>query len=209
MSVGATIAIAAGGTLLMAAGIAWMMVRLNRSNKASEEAVLERMRSELPKLGWTYEERNDSYTEVFNAQPDFSLRNPLEPFVAPPKAVGARDVITGVHRGWPFLISEFDVLHQGQQIQVGAVWVRLPAMRPPLTVRQVIRAQSRIRSAIGQRDIQLGHPEFDERFEISTESEPFARAVLTSQVVNFLLAAPAHVTGFAFYGDHFDVHDIV
>ena len=209
MSVGAIIAIAVGGTVLVAAGIIWMMSWLGRSNKASEEAALGRLQEELPKRGWTYEERNDSYVDVFNAQPQFTFGNPLEPLVAPPKAFGARNVITGVHRGRPFLVAEFDVQHQGQRIRVGTVWVRLPVMRPSLTVRQVVRAQSRVRSAIGQQDVQLGYPEFDERFEIFTESEPFARAVLTPQVANFLLAAPPHVRGFAVYGDQFDVQDRV
>ncbi|WAL64242.1 hypothetical protein ORV05_25135 [Amycolatopsis cynarae] len=209
MSAGAVIAIAVGGTLLMAAGITWMVLAINRSNGRDEQAILARLRDELPKRGWIYEERNDSYADVFNAQPAFKLRNPLEPLVAPPEALGARHVITGVHRGRPFLIAEFDVRHKGQRFPTGAVWMRLPEGRPPLTVRQVIRAQSRIRSAIGQRDMQLGHPGFDERFEITTESEPFARAVLTPQVVNFLMNAPRQVTGFAVYGDHFDLHDII
>lgn len=209
MSVGAIIAIAVGGTVLLGAGIAWLIIWINRSNASQEQAALGRLQDELPKRGWNYEDSNDSYAEVFNAQPEFTLRNPLEPLVAPPKAVGARDVITGVHRGRTFLATEFDVRHQGHQVRVGAVWIRTPAMRPGLTVRQVVSAQSRVRSAIGQQDIQLGHPDFDERFEITTENESFARAVLTPQVVNFLATAPPHVRGFAFYGDQFDVHDAV
>ncbi|HVW42249.1 MAG TPA: hypothetical protein VHC18_12945 [Amycolatopsis sp.] len=209
MSVGAIIAIAVGGTVVVAGAIIWMLSALGRSNKAAEEKALTRLQAEAPRRGWTVEDRNDAYVEVFNAQPQFTFGNPLEPLVAPPKAFGARDVITGVHRGRPFLAAEFDVQHKGERIRVGAVWIRLPAMRPSLTVREVVRTQSRVRAAIGQQDIQLGYPGFDDRFEIFTESEPFARAVLTPQVANFLAGAPPHVRGFAVYGDHFDVQDRV
>lgn len=209
MSVGAIIAIAVGGTLLMAGGIIWLVIWINRSNAAQERNALARLQEEMTRRGWTFAEQDDSYAEVFNTQPEFTLRNALQPFVAPPKAVGARNVITGVHRGRSFLSAEFDVRHQGQQVRVGAIWLRTPAMCPSLTVTKAIGAQSRVRSAIGQGDIQLGHPEFDQRFEITTESEPFARAVLTPQVVQFLLTDRRQAQGFAVYGDQFDVHDVV
>ncbi|EHY90670.1 hypothetical protein [Saccharomonospora azurea] len=216
MSTGLIVAIAVGGGVLFLGGVAWLISKLTRSFAAESGAataeagdVRQRLAEELQRRGWKFEERNDSYAEIHNAQPEFQLRNVLDPFTLPPKAVGARNVITGTHRSRPFIATEFDVRHQGQHVPVTAVWLSLPAMRPGLTVRRVLRAQSKIRSQIGQRDIQLGFPEFDENFEITTEDEAFARAVLVPDLVRFLVTDPRASRGFAIYGDQLNAHDIV
>jgi len=208
MSLGVGLTIAIGGTVIVAALIIWLITWLGRSNKAAEEKALTRLREEIPKRGWTYEESNDSFVEMFNAQPQFQvIGNPFEPFVGKPEALRAREVITGVHRNRPFLAAQFDVQHKGQVFPVPAVWIRLPSMRPWLSVKRVLEAQSRIRSATGQGDIALGYPGFDERFQVDCEDERFARAVITPQVAAFLMNAPTEVTGFAVYGDQFNLND--
>ena len=209
MSVGVVVAIVVGGIAVLAAVIIWMTSRFGRDNKRAEEAVLGRLRAEIPKRGWTYAERDDSFCDVFNAQPQFSVTSPLEPLVGRPKALRAHHVITGVHRGRPFFVAQFDVQHKGQVFPVGATWMRLPAMRPWLSVARVVETQSRVRAAIGQGDIEFGHPGFDDRFQVDSESEQFARAVITPQVATFLTNAPKQVTGCNVYGDHFDVQDII
>ncbi|NKQ56467.1 hypothetical protein HFP15_26675 [Amycolatopsis sp. K13G38] len=210
MSLGVGLTIAIGGTLLVAAAITWLVIALGRSNKAAEGKALARLREEAPKRGWSYAERDDSLVEVFNAQPQFSvIGNPLEPFVGTPEALHANQVITGVHRGRSFVAAVFDVQHKGQVFPVGAVWIRLPAMRPWLAVKRVAGTQSRVRAAIGHGDIVFGYPGFDERFQVDCENEQFARAVITPQVASFVMNAPREVTGFAVYGDQFTVDDRV
>jgi hypothetical protein len=91
-----------------------------------------------------------------------------------PRAVEAHDVITGRHRGRPFLAALFivdepvDTSNSGQSsVQVTSVWVRIPVVRPTLDVRQVLRMESRINEGLGLGDIRIGHPEFDARYQVT------------------------------------------
>src|ERR1700730_2893331 len=127
MSLGVVIAMGGVGMLVVAAAIVVMMVWLRRSYNADEQAILGRLNEELPRRGWTYEERNDSYVSVFNslreymAQPLLQMPTaqnplaPLEPWHRPPKAVAARQIVTGTHRGRSFIAALFTVNYAGEQ----------------------------------------------------------------------------------------------
>lgn len=208
MSVGAAIALAVGGTLLMAAGLTWMALRFNREYNEHEKAALARLRQELPKRGWTFAPRDDSIVELYNWwTEERTWRNPLEPFVKPPRAKAARDVITGSHRGRPFVAAVLDTHYQGEHVWARCIWVRTPAVRPALGVSKVPALESGINAGPGMGDLRFGNPEFDDKFEVRTGSDAFAAAVLNPAVIRFLLAERCRLRGLRFFGDQFDVSD--
>ncbi|MCU1679533.1 MAG: hypothetical protein JWQ81_272 [Amycolatopsis sp.] len=215
MSAGAIIAITVGGVVVVAALIVWLVVWLRKSYNAQQTASLGRLQEESVNRGWRYEERNDSYAAVFNAQNEFAVQsplqvlNPLNPYHLAPKAVDAKEVVTGTHRGRPFIAALFGVHHRNEYSQIRAIWVRTPAARPALTVSAALRAQSRVRASIGQQDLQLGNPDFDERFEVSAGDDRFAQAVLNPRMIQFLLADQRAPRGFMLLGDQLDVLDPV
>ena len=206
--------IVVGGCLVVAAGVIALVVWSRRSYYADEKAVLERLKGQAADLGWTYEERNDSYVSVYNAQREYmeqsllpmpTRRNPLaplQPYHRPSKAVAAKKIITGMHRGRSFIAALFTVNYANEQSSVRVIWVRTPAPGPALTVSREVRLASRVNKAIGQRDVQLGNPEFDERFEISQEDERFTRAVLNPAVVQYLLSTPCKFESMSLLADH-------
>jgi hypothetical protein len=215
MSAGAIIAITVGGVVVVAALIIVLMVFLRKSYNAEQAGALSRLDEEAAKRGWTYEERNDSYVSVFNAQNEFAVQdpsqvvNPLSPYHIPPKAVDAKQVIAGVHRGRPFIAATFGVHYRNEYSPTRAIWVRTPAVRPALTVSRELRAQSRVRAGIGQRDLQFGNPDFDEQFEVSSGDDRFAAAVLNPRMIHFLLTDQRQSRGFTLLGDNLDVFDPV
>jgi len=208
MSVGAVIAIAVGGTVVVAAAIVWLVVWLNRSNKAQGQAALGRLDEELARRGWTYAERDDSVAELYTRQHrEFALPNVLHPFADPPKASAAHDVITGTHRGRPFVAAVIDTSYRGSVGPELCVWVRVPVARPSLTVRKVAKVQNQVNEAIGRAGVRSGNPEFDERFEVLSEDPRFAAAVVTPELAEFLLAEQRRLRGFMFFADHVDALD--
>ncbi|HJQ46419.1 MAG TPA: hypothetical protein VJ870_08850 [Amycolatopsis sp.] len=208
MSVGAAVAIAVGGTVVVAAAIVWLVVWLNRANKAREQAALGGLRDELARRGWTYAERDDSVAELYTRQHrEFALPNVLHPFADPPKASAAHDVITGTHRGRPFVAAVLDTSYRGQVGPELCVWVRAPAARPSLTVRKVAKMESRANEAIGQGDVRSGNPEFDDRFQVLSEDSRFAAAVVSPALVEFLLAEQGRLRGIMLFADHADALD--
>jgi hypothetical protein len=221
MSTGAAIAIAGGGTLVVAAAIVVMMVWLGRSNKAREQAIMGRLKDELPRRGWTYEERNDSYASVYNADRKYMQESllklptrqnpmaPFEPFHLPPKAIAARRIITGTHRGRPFLAADFTVNYAGEQNTERVIWVRTPAPGPAFTLSRERRLQTRVRRAMGQIGMETGNPDFDDQFEISEEDERFARLVLNPALIQFILIDPDRFQSLELLGDHIDLSDQV
>jgi hypothetical protein len=209
MGTGAIVAIVVGGCLVVFGGIAWMMVWLRRSNAADEEAALGRLRKELAHRGWAYAERDDSYVEFYNRQNEFTQRNPFDPLTRPPRASAARDVITGTHRGRPFLAATFDVHYKGELTPQRCIWVRTPVVRPALSVSRILPGENTISSALGQGGLQLGNPEFDNHFRVSAEDDRFALQVVNPTMVQFLLGAPGSIRGFSLLGDQVDVLDPV
>ena len=89
-----------------------------------------------------------------------------------------------------------DVVHHHQHNVVA--WNPGPA----LSVSREARMASRVNKTIGQGDVQVGNPEFDERFEISQEDERFTRAVLNPAVVQYLLSTPCKFESMSLLADH-------
>lgn len=209
MSVGAIIALAVGGTVLMGAGITWMIIKFNRDYVASEKSALARLQEELPKRGWTFAERDDSILELCNRQyRDHYKPNPAHPLAGPPRAKAAHNVITGIHRGRPFLAAELDSYFRGEHHVHQIIWLRTPAARPGLSIRRAAALESTVNTALGWA-VRSGDPEFDRKFEVMTDSEAFAAAVLTPALTQFLLADKRKFRGFQFVGDQFEVFDQV
>lgn len=215
MSAGVIIAITVGGLILFAAAIIVMLVWLRRSYESDEKAALGRLQEEMPQRGWTFEERNDSYTQVRNHLSQYRLGYKLRPDLRPAEARKAHNVVTGWHRGRPFLAATFDIYQPvaldrpGRSGSIQTIWVRAPRLMPPLGVRRVLAAESAVNRAIGQGDLQTGNADFDQQFEIKTENEQFARAVLNPEMVRFLLADSRSFRGFWLVGDQIEVLDAV
>ncbi|HVW42250.1 MAG TPA: hypothetical protein VHC18_12950 [Amycolatopsis sp.] len=208
MSAGAVVAIAVGGAVVVAAAIIWLVVWLNRSNKAQGQAAAGKLAEESARRGWTYAERDDSVAELYTRQHrEFALPNLLHPLADPPAASAARDVITGTHRGRPFVAAVVDTSYLGELGPELCVWVRTPAPRPSLTVRKVAALQSRANSAIGRGDVRTGHPEFDDRFEVSSEDPRFAAAAMSPALIGLLLAEQRRLRGIMLFADHVDALD--
>ncbi|QUQ69362.1 DUF3137 domain-containing protein [Kutzneria sp. CA-103260] len=222
MSPAAIIAIAVGGILLVAVAIVVMMVFLRRSYNAQQQGTLSRLNEEIPRRGWTYEERNDSYVSVFNSQNEYAQRPlimmpnrqnplaPLNPYHLPPRADQAHKIITGTHRGRPFIAALFRVHYAGKVDWNTIVWVRTARPGPALSVSRSIRLESHVRRGLGQGDVQYGNPDFDAQYQVSAEDERFARAVLNPAVMQYMLTEISPLgpsCDMWLLGDHIDLSD--
>ncbi|NKQ56459.1 DUF3137 domain-containing protein [Amycolatopsis sp. K13G38] len=209
MSVGVIIAMAAGGTVLLAAGLTWMGVWLNKSYKRDEQAALGRLREEMPRRGWTFAERDDTVAELYTRQmAQFGGRDPRKPLAGPPKATAAPNVITGVHRGRPFLAASLDTYYNGEFSEVCCVWVRTPTVRPTTLVQRAVPVASKINNAIWG-EVRTGHPQFDEMFDVWSEDPGFAVAMLSPALIEFLIHDPETFRDITVFADHLEVLDRV
>lgn len=219
---GALIAvIVIGGCLIVGGAIAAMLIWLARSNKADEQAILRWLNEEVANRGWKYEERNDSYVSVYNADREYHEQpllkaptkqnplNPLNPYHRPPEAVGAQRIVTGEHRGRPFIAAVFTVNYAGEQKPEQVIWVRTPAPGPIVNVYRSPKAQTRVRRAMGQAGPGFGHPEFDDRFEVSDGDEQFTRAVLNPAVIQYLVSSADEFRVMSLLADHITFVDQV
>ncbi|HEX8869392.1 MAG TPA: hypothetical protein VF821_27270, partial [Lentzea sp.] len=187
------------------------------SNKASEEGIAQRQRTEFPARGWHHTARDDRATEVFNSLENYPKLIPVVAgFDKSPRAVEAHDIITGQHRGRPFFAALFVInepmdsangLLGRSGVRQSTVWVRTPAPRPTLDVRQVLRMESSVNEGLGLGDIKVGHPDFDARYQVTCADESFALAVLAPPVVEFLLNDDRGCKGFWIRGTQFDAHN--
>ncbi|MBB4685339.1 hypothetical protein [Amycolatopsis jiangsuensis] len=220
MSTALILVIVIGGTLVFAGLMTWFFVWNSRSSHRAEARALSRLWQEGPRRGWRFDVRNDAYcdyyNEAVNAPADYWRSNrtvvdevliPREPFYRPPRAVKARNVITGMHRGRPFLAAEFYRRHREDNGWKREIWVRLPGSFPPLRVRVGVPLASRINQAIGRGDVVVGDQEFDDRFEVAAADEQFARAVLAPPVTHFLKTDPRKFKGFTINGPYLDFMD--
>jgi len=219
MSPAAIIAVVVGGVLLVAVAIVVLMVFLRRSYNAEQQGAMSRLNEELARRGWTYEERNDSYVSVFNSQNQYAVQplismptrqnplNPLNQYHLPPNAYEAHQIVTGTHRGRPFIAANFRVHYAGERHWNRVIFVRTVAPGPALTVSRSVRLESHIRTGLGQGDLQYGNPDFDAQFQVSAEDERFARAVLNPAVMQYLLADPSQFRSMSLLGDHIDLSE--
>jgi hypothetical protein len=204
-----------GGTLLIAAAVTWFVVWNNRGMQRAEAGVLQRLSQEAPRRGWRYEERNDSYC-AFHNEGDLSMQysfadelfSPTDVFARPPEAFEAHEIVSGTHRGRPFLSVRFKVRRRGEADHDSrVVWVRTPKLGPALQVTPAVPLASRVNGSIRRGDLKVGDPEFDERYEVHTGDDRFARAVLVPQVTHFLKTDPRRFRGFTLIGANLRVND--
>jgi hypothetical protein len=76
-----------------------------------------------------------------------------------------------------------------------AFTVTMPTPTPDLIIDRpnvLERADNRLNNVfgLGDNEVKLGVPEFDEDFRIITDDEPFARTLMTDDLVQFLLSDP-------------------
>ncbi|SEP51629.1 hypothetical protein [Amycolatopsis saalfeldensis] len=217
MSLALILVIVIGGTVLIAGAVTWFVVWNNRSLKARGEQAMARLGQEAERRGWRYEERNDSYCSLFG-EGDHHVRrtvveeiaDPRDPLLGRLNAYEAHQVITGTHRGWPFLAAVFKVraLDSGWN-DVRAIWVRTPVAGPALQVTPAVPLASRVNAGLGQGDLRVGDPDFDDRYEVRTGDERFARAVLAPAVIEFLKTDQRQHRGFTLLGGKLDFLDRV
>jgi hypothetical protein len=107
-----------------------------------------------------------------------------------PRAAGARNIVTGTHRGRPFLAADFHVYYTAAAIDADwrtHVWVQMPSARPGLVVKKVLGPQNAVNRALGWEHARYGDPEFDQRFEVTADDQQFAADVLHPQMQRFLV----------------------
>lgn len=146
MSTGAIIAIAVGGTVIFGAAIVAFVLWIMRMNKRQEAGALARLAEESARRGWKFEERNDSYCAVYNEADTYiqqslvsQVVNPGDPLAGRLRAIEAHEIISGTHRGRPFLAARFKVTRPGPGSSLAqAIWVQAPgrgrrcrSARPP------------------------------------------------------------------------------
>ncbi|ACU97117.1 DUF3137 domain-containing protein [Saccharomonospora viridis] len=207
MSTGIVLAIVIGGTVLLLGAVAAFVIWIKRSFVGRAEVSVDALREEAARRGWTFVERDDSMVALYDRQ--YDRRSWWEPLTQPPRAKGARDVITGTHRGRPFVAATFDTVYQGQHQPERAIWVAAPAPHPMLSIHRVAGTQNALNRSIGLGGVQTGNVEFDRRFEVLSEDERFAHAVLSPQLQEFLLTDPRSFRGVYLRGEYLDVLDPV
>ncbi|WP_037358260.1 hypothetical protein [Amycolatopsis orientalis] len=218
MSVALILVIVIGGTLLMAGALVWFLVWNGRSYKRDQEQAMARLQQEIERRGWRYEERNDAYCAYFDEGDRYIERNaveqvmnPLGPYLNRREIYEARQIVTGTHRGRPFLAGIFRARTsmQGETNTLRVIWVRGPGTGPALQISRVAELSSRVNAHLGQGDVQTGDPEFDLRYEVRSGNADFARAVLSPSVTAFLKSDPRTFRGFALVGGKLDFFDQV
>lgn len=105
------------------------------------------------------------------------------------------DYLTGSHQGHPFYCFGWEDVRSGAvsdgDVDTVAVNRSVYAMELPGTVGHfAVRRHSAARRMFGQRDVQVGHPEFDERFTVQEQVPGTARQVLDGPLLDFLLQDP-------------------
>lgn len=207
MSVGAILVIVLGGVLLLAAGVIALIVLVRRAGQARAGMTAADARSAIEARGWTFAERDDAYVPLYDRQ--YDRTGWAEPLHLPPRATGAADVITGTHRGRPFVAATFETVHAGKHQRERAIWVAAPAPHPMLSATRIVGPQNTINRGIGMGGVQLGDGEFDRSFEVHCDDDAFARAVFGPELRTLLLRDSRSFRGFALRGEYLDVFDPV
>jgi hypothetical protein len=217
MSTGAIIAIAVGATVIFGAALVAFVLWIMRMNKRQEAGALARLAEESARRGWKFEERNDSYCAVYNEADTYiqqslvsQVVNPADPLAGRLRAIEAHEIISGTHRGRPFLAARFKVTSPGPGSSLSrAIWVQAPGRGPALQVSPSVGVANRVDAMVGQGDLQVGDPDFDNRWAVDTGDQRFARAVLSPQVTNFLKTDTRQFRGFTLLGANLDFFDQV
>lgn len=114
----------------------------------------------------------------------------------PPRGMfEVEDYLTGSHQGYRFYCfgwvyeyraSPIDVASDQTPVSRSVYAMELPGHFGNFSVRQ----HSAARRMFGQNDVQVGHPEFDERFTVRAEDPAAAQQVLRGALLDFLLHDP-------------------
>lgn len=202
MSATLIVVIVVGGTVVLFTPLVIFMVWNSRKVKADESAALARLQTELPARGWSYVPQDDRFTEMYNAR--HTGRSLVDPLTSPPRATSAHDVITGTHRGRPFIAATFQVRFRGATNPEQCVWVFTPAARPRISVEKTAALQSAVNERIG-RDQRTGDQAFDRAFEVTAEDPAFAAAVLVPELTQFLAADTRSYRGWFLETDYVNI----
>lgn len=207
MNVVAILAIVVGGIVVLAAAVITLIVVVRRKVAAHAPMSPAQAHAETARHGWTYAERDDSWAAVYARQQHPESLD--QPFHRPPRATGATHVVTGTHRGRPFVAATFETVQEGRHRKQRAIWVAAPAPHPLLNVRRIAGPQNTLNRTIGRGGVQLGDPELDGRFEILCEDEAFALAVFGPELRALLLGDARSFRGFSLLGEYLDASDPV
>lgn len=105
----------------------------------------------------------------------------------------ASQVLEGTHQGWPFIAFDYSyVTSSGSDNQDSTSWfsvvsLHLGAQAPLLQVRPQSAFGRFFANSFGS-DFRIGHPPFDDAFDVRTDAPEFALDVLQPPVVEMLLA---------------------
>ncbi|MCL8015836.1 DUF3137 domain-containing protein [Streptomyces sp. AS02] len=179
--------------LVTVAGIIGVIYNVRRVNKRDVRS--EQEQAELvhfaQERGWNYTAEIPGGAERYVGAPPFRAKGHY-----------LWDRVDGEFRGHTFSCFEyrprdFDAEDAGTNDHryFVAFTLTTPTPTPGMIVDQpnmLERADNRFNNAfgLGDKEVKLGSPEFDEDFRILTDDEPFARTVMTDELLRFLLSDP-------------------
>jgi hypothetical protein len=172
------------------AGVIYVNRRVNKRDVRSEQdqAGLIQLAQER---GWKYTADIPGGAEGYVGAPPFRA-----------KGHNLWDHVAGEFRGhavscFEYRPRDFDADDAGMHHHryFVAFTIAMPAPTPGLIIDRpnvLERADNRFNNVfgLGDNEVKLGVPEFDEDFRVITDDEPFARSVMTDDLVRFLLSDP-------------------
>lgn len=164
--------------ILVFVGVIWLIGWLRKQrNTPRFEALAQR-------YGGSYAAKAQARLETFPGTDWKPVCNPFE----------VEDYLVGYYRqrrfygfGWEYVQnSPGDGDLDGTRVNMSVYAVELPGYYGHFSVRR----HSAVRAMFGQHDVQIGYPEFDERFTVRGQEPEVAVHVLRSGLAQFLLGDP-------------------
>lgn len=154
-----------------------LLVRKDRTRRASFAA-------EAPALGWRYVEEAPGMLDGYSGEPFQEASHPR---------VG--QVFGGQERGWSFRAFDYTwrrshghgADRETHSYHRAIVMVGLPEPQPGMVVSPA-HLGAKIAGLFGHGDLQVGRADFDRAFTVEADDGEFARGVLTSATVDWLLS---------------------
>ena len=139
--------------------------------------------------------RRNGWTYTINANRLVADRYHGEPFLGPGEG-RVEDLISGTHRGRPFLAFQYSYLRRAGQSRVRVAFthvaVPLPHPAPPVQIRQQ-DLRTRLAEGFGGHRFILGYQPFDQRFDVHGRIDAFTRALFGADLAPWLMSLP-HAT---------------
>ncbi|MEU7659947.1 hypothetical protein [Streptomyces lincolnensis] len=160
-----------------------------RGRKQTEQVRDEyaQLRRLAPERGWTYTAHTQGQIDQYCG---------VGPFPRSGENLSAFHYTTGEFRGRPFIYFEYrynnpmsggEVAERKQLIVESVFFVKAPGSGPKVEIYR----PGRLDALMDRRTkIQLGEPEFDQKFSIATRDEAAVRDLLSGGLVPFLLSDP-------------------